>query len=116
MANFKYFNGIEQLTGVYPLSPKEFTERFPGATAKRDGSYYLIGRPESVDVSGMLRAQVNELYVPAERAIEYKKNPSKHKCDARCQNATGRIMKCECSCGGRNHGLGFNAEEVTDGD
>ena len=25
---------------------------------------------------------------------------------AACINATGRIMKCECSCGGKNHGRG----------
>lgn len=45
-------------------------------------------------------------YVAAERVIEFKKNPSRHECDARCLNATGRVMKCECSCGGKNHGRG----------
>ena len=44
-------------------------------------------------------------YVPV-RKVEYKSNPSKHVCDARCQHATGRTMKCECSCGGKNHGKG----------
>lgn len=45
----------------------------------------------------------------AQRAIEYKKFASKHECDARCINATGRVMRCECSCGGKNHGKGaFN--------
>lgn len=42
----------------------------------------------------------------AQRAIEYKRAPSKHECDARCMNATGRVMKCECQCGGKNHGRG----------
>ncbi|GLK86651.1 hypothetical protein [Ancylobacter defluvii] len=42
----------------------------------------------------------------ATRMIEMKRLPSRHACDARCQNATGRIMKCECACGGRNHGRG----------
>jgi hypothetical protein len=42
--------------------------------------------------------------VTAERAIEFKSNPSLHKCDARCTNAKG--FKCECSCGGKNHGKG----------
>lgn len=42
----------------------------------------------------------------AERQIEYRSFPSKHVCDARCVNATGRVMKCECSCGGKNHGKG----------
>jgi hypothetical protein len=28
-----------------------------------------------------------------------------HKCDARCTEAKG--FRCECSCGGKNHGQGF---------
>ena len=109
----KHYNGIEELTGVYPLSRKEFTDRFNDAPAKKFGSYYLIGRPASIPItSQMVRADVNALYVPVERSIEYKGNPSLHKCDARCQNATGRIMKCECRCGGKYHGVGFSAEEV----
>lgn len=42
----------------------------------------------------------------AQRVVEFKRFPSRHECDARCLNATGRIMKCECSCGGKNHGRG----------
>lgn len=51
-------------------------------------------------------------WVQCNRAVEYKKNPSRHECDDRCMNATGRIMKCECRCGGKNHGKGssFRAE------
>lgn len=41
-----------------------------------------------------------------ERKVEYKSNPSKHECDARCVRAVGKIMRCECSCGGLNHGKG----------
>ncbi len=49
--------------------------------------------------------------VPATRAIERKSNPSMHKCDARCLNATG--FRCECSCGGKNHGAGnFTCEDA----
>lgn len=44
--------------------------------------------------------------VKATRQIEFKSNPSRHACDSRCLNATGRIMKCECACGGKNHGRG----------
>lgn len=40
------------------------------------------------------------------RVVEFKSFPSRHECDARCMNATGRTMKCECSCGGKNHGRG----------
>lgn len=49
----------------------------------------------------------NRGYQPVTRTVEYKSNPSKHICDARCVNATGRVMKCECSCGGKNHGRGY---------
>lgn len=36
------------------------------------------------------------------RVIDYKPNPSRHECNARCQSATG--FQCECKCNGRNHG------------
>ena len=45
-------------------------------------------------------------WVKITRKVEYKSNPSKHICDDRCMNATGRSMKCECACGGKNHGRG----------
>ena len=45
-------------------------------------------------------------YVNVERSVRYSASPSKHECDARCVNATGRVMNCECSCGGKNHGKG----------
>lgn len=45
-------------------------------------------------------------WLRASRKVEMKSNPSRHKCDDRCVYATGRIMKCECSCGGSNHGKG----------
>lgn len=48
--------------------------------------------------------------IQATRAIEYKRNPSKHKCGPRCLNATGFL--CECECGGKNHGAGNFACEV----
>jgi hypothetical protein len=43
----------------------------------------------------------------ATRQIEYKANPSKHECNAKCMGAHGRSMVCECKCGGKNHGIGF---------
>jgi hypothetical protein len=48
----------------------------------------------------------DKVWVPVERTVFYKSSPSKHVCDDRCVNATGRTMKCECSCGGKNHGKG----------
>lgn len=40
------------------------------------------------------------------RKVILKVSPSRHDCDARCMNASGRNMACECSCGGKNHGRG----------
>ncbi len=51
-------------------------------------------------------------WIKVTRKIEMKSMPSRHECDARCMFATGRIMKCECSCGGKNHGKGSLACEV----
>ena len=42
--------------------------------------------------------------LPVTRVIDFKKNPSLHKCDARCRTAKGH--NCECSCGGQFHGSG----------
>lgn len=50
-------------------------------------------------------------WVKVTRVVEFKAQASRHVCDARCLNATGRIMKCECACGGKNHGAGgFRAD------
>jgi hypothetical protein len=38
----------------------------------------------------------------AKRAIERPGSVSNHKCDGRCLSAKGH--KCECECGGKNHG------------
>lgn len=46
------------------------------------------------------------VWVRCTRVVVRKSNPSMHECDARCMNATGRTMQCECSCGGKNHGKG----------
>jgi len=87
MANLLYFRGATQLTGI-----------------RHDGHWSSAARHFSgIDHNGNR--------VAAERVIERKAGASNHKCDARCLNATGRIMKCECSCGGKNHGRGHFACE-----
>lgn len=94
MATFKYFSGEIELTAVYFEGRKQF------------------GRP--VDFTPVWDAAAkkwNRNCLPVTRTVRYKSNPSKHVCDARCMNATGRNMQCECSCGGKNHGVGaFNCE------
>jgi len=92
MANFKYFADINGET--FELA----SIRYNGKSDKKASSF-----------SG--RASNGEL-LTATRMIEFKKNPSKHVCDARCLNATGLVMKCECSCGGKNHGKGHALELV----
>lgn len=39
----------------------------------------------------------------AQRAIEYKAFASKHECNAKCMSGSA-LGKCECRCGGKNHG------------
>ena len=59
--------------------------------------FFRDGRWLGIDSDGFFR--------PVTRKIEYKSNPSLHECDARCMN--GRCNgKCECRCGGVNHGKG----------
>ena len=80
MANIRYFAGTEQLTAV-----------------QHDGSPYT----SAIHFNGL---NTNGRRVAVERMIERKANASNHKCDARCLNARG--FKCECECGGKNHGAG----------
>jgi len=42
----------------------------------------------------------------ATRMIEMKRNPTRHECGPQCRQASGKVMRCECSCGGKNHGKG----------
>lgn len=100
MATIKYFSGDRELTGIHGMDNAEFAAKFPGVKGYRcDGFQKWVG----FDVLGSRwRGDV----LPVERQIEYKSNPSRHECDARCINATGRVMRCECSCGGKNHGKG----------
>ena len=80
MANIRYFAGLTELSAVrHNGSPYTSAKHFTG-----------------LDQAG------NRVRV--ERAIERKRNPSMHKCDARCLHATG--FRCECECGGKNHGAG----------
>ena len=87
MAKIKYFSGENELFGV-----REQNGVLVGYASKEDLFF--------VDGLGW------QGFTPVERKIEYKSNPSKHECDDRCRNATGLVMKCECSCGGKNHGRG----------
>jgi hypothetical protein len=107
MRHFSDFNGETiRLCRVTGMNNAPFQRKFPGVKGKKyDGYAMLVGEREGTlpvwceVTKGWIRE-----YYPVTRTIEYKKNPSKHKCDARCTNAKG--FKCECSCNGKNHGAG----------
>lgn len=93
MATVKYFAGDLELSSI----------DFRGKSANDPASFW--GYPEGV-TPVFVQGQGWVGRVQADRKVIYKSNPSGHECDARCFNATGRVMQCECSCGGKNHGLG----------
>jgi hypothetical protein len=92
MATVKYFSGTAQVDSIRSIKNAEFSALFPGIRGLKDDGYHRWAG----FISGKL--------VPITRRVFFKSNPSLHKCDARCLNATGH--NCECSCGGKNHGAG----------
>lgn len=102
MARFAYF--ADQQNG----SSLEWTDRRERVGEDR------YGAPRYRDVPARVTLIGNEWFgildgghkVRITRVVELKANPSRHECDDRCMNATGRVMKCECACGGKNHGRG----------
>jgi hypothetical protein len=94
MADIRYFAGDKRLTRV----------RHDGSNSTRPSAF--SGLPEGVEPEYIPGEGWVGGLVQADRAVRYKSNPSRHECDARCMNATGRTMNCECSCGGKNHGRG----------
>jgi len=107
MANFSHFSDMDgqafELHGYAQAVPNaEAAARWPGIKARKYDGYAVCAMK---DAAGVLR--------PVTRSVEMKARPSRHECDARCINATGRVMRCECSCGGKNHGRGaFNCSAV----
>lgn len=88
MANLKFFFGETELKGIQYIGGRAY------------------GTPVSFTPVFVKGVGWDRGLVPVERKIEYKANPSRHECDSRCTHATGRVMKCECKCGGKNHGRG----------
>ena len=91
---YRYFAGDRRLTRV----------RHDGSRSTRPAAF--SGFPEGVEPEYIPGEGWTGGLVRADRVIRYKANPSRHECDSRCMNATGRTMTCECACGGRNHGRG----------
>jgi hypothetical protein len=112
MANMKPYSDINgetvELVGLHGMKNAEFAARFPGVKGRRHDSFTMqVGSPKGVnDVYDREAHKWIRTYLPVTRVIEFKSNPSRHECDARCMFANGKIMRCECSCGGKNHGKG----------
>jgi hypothetical protein len=84
VATYNYNNGIDGQTAFDLLVARGGKPSFSGLPAM--DSLRCCGRsPKMVEVKGTFR--------PA------------HKCDARCLTSTGG--KCECACGGKNHGMNY---------
>ena len=95
MADIRCFCGDQQLKGNYGMPNAEFAARFPGVRGIRyDGYSKWVGYPLS-GPGGPL---------PVEREITYKAYPSRHECNSKCMNGKHNGT-CECSCGGKNHGI-----------
>lgn len=107
MAKFLYFSGDVELTNIQAMDNRKFASAYPDVKGRRyDGYAMQVGRPISNEPVWIPGQGWVEVLLPVERVVQYKSNPSRHECDARCTNATGRVMHCECSCGGKNHGKG----------
>jgi hypothetical protein len=96
MADMRYFaevsGEIVALSNIHGLDNATFAARFPEIRGRRYDSFQRL--------VGCLPGSREPL--PVMRVIEFRRNPSLHKCDARCETAKGH--KCECSCGGKHHG------------
>lgn len=100
MATFKNFSDTTgtpvELRYVTSMPNKEFAARFPGVKGIRyDGYTMWVGREV---VGGPV--------LPVTRKIEFKSQPSRHECNAKCLGGKHTGV-CECKCGGANHGRGM---------
>lgn len=94
MARFAYF---ADLADGSTIEWRDTVER--GQVRGARGIDYRTAK----DIRGYVEGQG---WIAVTRKVEMKSFPSRHECDDRCMYATGRTMKCECSCGGVNHGKG----------
>ena len=99
MANFTYFfdsaDTAIELVSVTTIDNAAFQKQWPGVKGVKDDGYSMrVG----ICAKGV--------QYPITRAIEMKRNPSNHQCNAKCLNGSHRGV-CECQCGGKNHGRGM---------
>lgn len=100
MAQLKYFadidgQAIELVSGITTMNNVWFDRKYPGVKAIRSDSF-----------SKRCGRAADGRILPVTRIIEYKARPSLHECNAKCLNGKHN-GKCECLCGGKNHGAGM---------
>jgi len=106
MAAFKYFCDLGgetiELKNPFGMPNKEVAAKFPELLSpvwraiRYDGYTMWAGYP----MSGAREPR------PVTRKIEYKSQPSRHECNAKCLGGKATGI-CECKCGGQNHGRGM---------
>jgi hypothetical protein len=93
----RFFHGDKELKRNGFLIKKEVVRRdFPGLKVVWNDSFTVLA---GYDPENPTAPQL-----PVTRRIYYKTDGSKHVCDSRCRHAKGH--NCECSCGGKYHGIG----------
>ena len=92
----RYFSDYQgqtvELDHYFPISNKEFAALFGELKGRRYDSF-------SKCVS-----KHKGILLPLTRSITYKNNPSLHECNSKCMSGKPNGT-CECSCGGKNHGI-----------
>ena len=105
MATFKYFSDVNgltvELTGLSQMNNDEFARRFPGVKGIRNDGYSM-----RVGYAAGAGNAARGMELPMTRAIEMKRFPTRHECNAKCLNGKHNGA-CECQCGGKNHGAGM---------
>lgn len=88
--------GAIELNGCNPMDNEKFTAKFGGVLALRYDSFSrMVGYAGNWTLGSVM---------PITRRISYKSNPSLHECGAKCRSGKPGGV-CECSCGGKNHGV-----------
>ena len=93
IASILYFHGSDQLSRIHAMPNAQFFAL--GGIKSRANRYDSFNRLVGIASDGTLR--------PVERAIQFKRFPSRHVCSSKCVNGKPYGV-CECSCGGKNHG------------
>jgi hypothetical protein len=106
-AQIKYFAGVAEYDGTQVQSEpaKVYAEWFPDRSWGIAHGYGTKHIPIANAVRLGLRLLVTKESNPRpiDRIVEFRKTANPTVCNAKCRSARGPM--CDCSCGGRNHGI-----------